>query len=415
MVEKANCVTRHSAFIFDRGGQRRISPIIDLSRVHWERTRDDISEGMVRLEAESCAAQAQLIDSIRSKRHELVIFRGNERVWEGPVYRVASHPSFAEIHAKDGLSYLAAQPMTRVWDNSYAVDGVTEVTTRFENIITWELTHSRTMFYPSTIPNAASHVAAWTALGGTATSVAGGWNVTIPAFESSTVSSLPPINILPHLDVRNFPNEARTAAKTLAYQMTVYEHLKGMARTSGIDFTMLGRRLIIWDVSRFIGRLRTMTSADFFAEVIVTEYGADHTQAAYVIGPEGVYGEALNLENLGFYGQWTTMYTAYNEEGTNAPSEGELDSQARRNLSGRSPAPIEVRVPDNSSVILSDTLRINDLIPGVQVPLRATMNAREVSQMQKIDHVSVTETGDEGETVQIMLTPATKPDTDEEV
>lgn len=413
MSQKTKCVTRHTAFIFDRGGKRRISPVIDLSRVHWERVRDDISEGMIRLEGESCDAQASLINSIRTHRHELVIFRGDERVWEGPVHRVASHSSYAEIHAKDVLEYVKGQPLTQTYDNTAAGTGVVAVTTRLKNILLWELDHGRTMFYPNTAPDAAANVAAWQAAGGTATWVpaSSGWNVTIPAFENNTIDDLPPINVLPFLDVRNFPNEAKTAAKTLPFEMSVMTHLKNFARSGGIDFTTVGRKILIWDVSRSLGKLRTLTAADFFADVVVTEYGADHTQAAYVTGQDGVYGQALDLANLAFYGPWTTMFTAYNEEGTNAPSVGELNSQARRNVKGRTPAPIEVRVPDNSGVIISDTLGINDLVCGVQVPLLATVNARPISQLQKIDHVSVTETAD-GESVTVMLTPATKPDED---
>ena len=195
--------------------------------------------------------------------------------------------------------------------------------------------------------------------------------------------------------------------------MTVGEHLDGLAARSGIDYTTVGRALHVWDVSRSLGRIEQMSEANFFAEVIVTEYGSDHTQSEYVIGSDGVYGEALNLANLDYYGPWTNITTAYNEEGTDAPGEPELHSQAARNLAGRSPVPAEVRVPDNSGVALSETLTINMLVPGVQVPLRARLNARPMSQMQKIDSVKVTETSD-GERIQITLTPTTRPDSDEE-
>ena len=68
---------------------------------------------------------------------------------------------------------------------------------------------------------------------------------------------------------------------------------------------------------------------------------------------------------------------------------------------------------DNSGLVLSDTLKINRLVCGVQIPLRATFNARPLSQLQKLDHLVVTETA-EGERVQVMLTPATRPDSDVE-
>jgi hypothetical protein len=414
MPQAATCVTKHSAFIVDRGGKRRISPIIDLSQVQWSRTRDGISEAMIRVEGDACDRQMPIIEATRSKRHELVIYRGADRVWEGPISRIATETWGAELHAKDVLWYLEGQPMTQDWDNRYqSIAGPTEVSTRLENIIEYELAHSRTQFYSEGIDGAEEAIVEFIALGGTAEAVLGGWNVTVPALEGTGIPTLPSINVLPFLDVRHYANEARTSARTMPYEMNVMDHLKSMARTSGIDFTTVGRKIIIWDVSRHLGILRTLTSADFFANVLVTEYGADHTQSAFVVGQEGLYGSALNVKNLAYYGAWTKMFTVYNEDATAQPTQGDLDSQADRNLSGRSPVPIEVRIPDSSSLILSDTLTINELVCGVQIPLRASFNAREISQMQKLDHLVVTETA-ETENVQVTLTPATRPDSDVE-
>src|SRR5690606_25134989 len=118
----------------------------------------------------------------------------------------------------------------------------------------------------------------------------------------------------------------------------------------------------------------------------------------------GMYGEAINPDHLEFYGPWMTIYNAYNEEATAAPTQAELNSQAARNVSGRSPAPMEVRVPDNSTIRLSETLTINDLVPGVRIPLRATLNARAADQDQKLDHLVVQETA-AGEKISVTLTP----------
>lgn len=408
----ARCIVGHTAFIFDRGGRRRVGPIINISKVQWERHRDNVSEGMIRLEGDACEENAVLLNTIRTHREELVIYRGQERVWEGPLHRIATGPGWAEIYAHDVGEYLFAQPLTQAWLNS-PLNGVsrsTTVTGRIENIINYEFSHGRTMFYPNTMPNATTDVAEWQAAGGTATAVSGGWNITIPPFESDTI--WPSTNILPYLDVRHFANEAKTAMDTLPYETTVGDHLQSLARQKGIDFTVLGRRILIWDVSRSLGILQTMTSQNFTNDVVVTEYGADHVQAAYSVGENGVYGSALTLDNLAYYGPWTGMYTTFNEEGSNTPSQSELDSQARRNTSGRSPAPIEVRIPDNSTIFLSEDVRINDLVPGVQVPLRADLNFRQLAQQQKIDSVKVTETAEAGEQVQVTLTPATKPDSD---
>lgn len=383
------CITGHSAYIYDRGGMTRVGQIQDIASIRWERNRDGVSEAQVTLTGRSCANQRRLISGLITKRHELVIFRNGKRVWEGPLWRIGDEGDRVVIVAHDVAQYLFGTPLSRIWDNSYDNDNdvsrATEVTTRMHDIIQWELTHGRNV------------------------RLVGGGTVAFPAWESLD----PPANVLPYLAVHHFANEARTAAKTLAFEMTVGEHLQNYARNGGIDYTAVGRAIHIWDTSRSIGRTRAWTEADFFGNIIVSEYGADHIQAAYVIGAEGAYGEAGVASFLSTYGPWTSIHDAYNEETADAPTQAELDSQASRNVVGRQPVPIEVRVPDNSSIRLGSTLTIDDLVPGVQVPLLATLNSRQWNQMQKIDHLVVEETA-ESEDVKVTLTPATRSDDDEE-
>lgn len=360
-----NCVTGHSAYIYDRGGQNRLAQLKDLSLVRWGRRRDEVSEANIRISGAACSEQAELLASIEPKRHELVIFRGEDRVWEGPVWRVAWGADEVEVYAHDVGAYLNGTPLTKKYSNAFP--NVQPVSTRMEGIIEYEML-------------------AWEVLD-------------------------PPVNVLPYLVVHHYPNEAETTAVTLPYEMTVGEHLDALAHRSGIDFTTVGRAIHIWDTSRNLGRLRTWTEADFFGEVIITAYGADHTEIAYVVAEDGRYGKAGTAS--GYYGPWTKIFTVYNEEGTEGPSQSQLNSQAQRNIVGRTPVPVEVRVPDNSAVRLSHDLTINDLVCGVQVPLRATLNARKLSQLQKIDIVTVTETADD-EKIQVTLSPANQPDTDEE-
>lgn len=381
------CVTGHSAFIFDRGGTKRMFPLLNMSYIQWARERDSTSEATVRIIGKACNDQMANLESARSHRHELVIFRGQERVWEGPLHRTQTQTGFAEFVAHDVTEYIFNQPLTQTWNNQYP--NVTTVTQRIGDIIAYEMTHGRTMkFFDGT-----------------------NWvDYPMLAWEDPAT---PPANVVPFLQVHHFPNEARYSGKTLPFDMTVGDHLASLARSQGIDFTAMGRAIHIWDTSRSLGRLQTLTEADFYADVLVSEYGADHTQAAYVVAQEGIYGQSVNPDNLDYYGPWTKMFTVYNDDGTDQPTQSELNSQAQRNTSGRSPAPIEVRVPDNSGIILSDTLTINKLVAGVQVPLRATLGARKISQLQKLDSVTVTE-DENGETVQVTLTPATRPDDDTE-
>ena len=386
----AECVVGHTVFIYDRGGTTRFGTLMSPTYVEWNRVRDALSTATVRIEGDACSAQADLLNAIRSHRHEMVIYRGSDRVWEGPIHKVAWHRDYVEITANDVIDYLLHCPLTQTWSNANPNVGV--VSTRIGNIIEYEMTHSRVQ-------------------------VANGVNVTVPAWESLT----PPANVVPYVVVHNFVNEAKTAAVTYPYQMTVGEHLESLARYSGIDYTAIGRAIHIWDTSRALGRTQQMTEANFLDEIVVTEYGAEHAQSAYVLGqpPEGqdapLVGQALRTDNLDYYGPWTEVYTPYTESGTNQPTQGELNSQALRNLAGRSPAPVEVRIPDNSGVILGDAISMRELVPGVQIPLRATLSARKYYQMQKIDSIRVTESAQEGERIALTLIPTSRPDADDEL
>lgn len=374
-----DCVAGHSAYIYDRGGMTRIGEIRDMASIRWVRDRDTITQADIIVTGDACEEQREFFESIEPKRHELVIFRGLDRVWEGPVWRIGLEPGVITINAHDVLEYIFWTPLTKKWSNAYP--NSTEATTRMENIIEYEMATNWVAPLSPAVP--------------------------VTAWENES----PPANVLPYLTVHHFPNEAGTSAVTQKFQMTVGEHLQYTARHGGIDFCTIGRAIHIWDTSRPIHQTRLVTDADFLAGAIVTAYGADHTTIAVVSSEEGQQGFATS--DASYYGPWVKMFSVYDQETSNAPTQAELNSQAKRNVTGRNPVPVEVRIPDNTGIRLDETLTISDLVPGAKVPLLATLNARPISQDQKLDRVVVTETAD-GETIQVTLTPATKPDEDEE-
>jgi hypothetical protein len=287
------------------------------------------------------------------------------------------------------MAYVMARPLSKEWDNRYRdnmdpatgdnlgpLTRPTEVTTRLETILNYELD------------------TAMTYLANDGTTV-----VTVPAWEDIT----PPANVKPHVVVHHFPDEVRTSAYTKPYEMTVGEHIDNYAQRGGIDYTVVGRAIHIWDVNRHIGQTRTLTEADFFGEIIVTAYGSEFAALAFNVAQDGRYGGAG--ENNDYYGPWSKIYNVENEDDGEAPSQAYLNSQAQRNLVGRNPVPVEVRVPDSSGIRLSPGLSIDDLVPGVHIPLLATLNSRQMSQMQKLHKVVVTETA-EGENIAVTLIPA---------
>ena len=60
---------------------------------------------------------------------------------------------------------------------------------------------------------------------------------------------------------------------------------------------------------------------------------------------------------------------------------------------------------EGGGIRLSSDLRINELVPGVVMPVRATLNLRPLAQDQRLDKVTVKEVPG-SETVQVSLSPA---------
>jgi hypothetical protein len=83
-----------------------------------------------------------------------------------------------------------------------------------------------------------------------------------------------------------------------------------------------------------------------------------------------------------------------------------LRAQAQRNLTGRNPAPVHVRIPDNSQLSPDLDIGISDLVPGIWIPLRSKATCKDLRQWQKLDQVNVSSTSDGGEQVTVTMSPA---------
>jgi len=363
----------HHVVITDRGGRRAIAELDSVSAVRWSRIRDDMSKGLVRISTGG-AKCCDILGDLRTGRHEMVIYRGDDRVWEGPITRLAYRPGEVEIDARDVMFYPYRTIARAAYNNAHP--NVTTVTERMRTMLTNELSRKERLD--------------------------------------------PPINVLPYLDIRTDSQTARTARNTKPYQMTVWEDIDSMAARAGLDYTVIGRRILGWDVHHSIGQTATLTEQDFLDEVIVTEYGMELATYSAVTDSEGNWG-AVGIGQPGsesidpYYGEWELLNTSYAEDvsdtstPTTKPSTAELRSQAARNLAGRHPAPVVVRVPDNASLDPRSTaLSISDLCPGVWVPLRSTATCRPVTQMQKLDRLAVEENS-QGETISVSLSTAPGP------
>jgi hypothetical protein len=347
----------HTAFLYDRGGTRRLAQIPEMTSLSWERVADDISFCDITVVNPSPGC-SQVLNSMEAGRHEIVVFRGGQRVWEGPLTLMTYQRDQVSIQARDVLHYAYRLAQSRDYDNRYP--NVTTVIARAHLELTTELSRRET--------------------------------------------EDPPINVVPHIITITEPNDARTTRNTILYQKTVFDDVDDMAANSGLDYTVVGRSIILHDTHTALGKTATLTDNDIIGDIIVTMYGMEMATFAVVTGADGAFG--LYGGTDGYYGRVEVVDDAYDEEeGSDAPSQDELNSQAIRNLSGRVPTPVEVRIPDGSRLNPNSPFTIDDLVPGVAVPLRATLTARTFSQMQKLRKIKVSE-DNTGEQILLTMVPA---------
>jgi hypothetical protein len=366
------------AFIFDRGGKRRVGEITPCQVVRWTRARDDISNAVVFTNGTGPGC-CDLLAGIEPGRHELVIFRDDDRVWEGPVVRIAFGRDSVEIEARDVWQYAYRTILREKYSNAYP--NVVWVQDRANHVFRHSMGYKNTKFG---------------------------------------------LNVIEHMQVPH-TTDTRCARVSLAYQKTLWEEIDDMAARAGLDYTCVGRSVWMYDTNLAIGRVRTMTEADFLGEVSVTVYGQELATYSAVTDGQGRWGDYGGEDN--YYGLVEVLNSAFEEgetaeqgsgggspngtEGQSGPSEEAMRDQAKRNMTGHNPTPVTVRVPEGVGLKPETDLTIHDLVPGVMVPLRATMTCRVMEQIQKLDHVQVEQTS-AGEMVSIRLVPATSKQIDEQ-
>lgn len=352
-----DCVSGHRAFIHDRGGVRRLFEVTNLTAVKWGRLRDEISEGEIHLDGAECQAQASYLAQIEPGRHELVIYRGLERVWEGPITRIAYTGLEVSVYAKDVMHYTYRTAIHGRYSNAYP--NVAYCTNFAAQILSIELARKEALS--------------------------------------------PPINVVPFIVNHHLPTDAKTTRGVKPYQKTLYEEVDDMAAKAGIDYTVVGRAIHLWDTHENLGQTAVVTENDFLGHVTVSVYGMELATHAICSDGEDTYAVAGAIDP--YYGEWEILVTSDTEEGEQSPTLEELTSQARANLAGRKPTPLQVRIPDNSSLNPNGVLSMSDLVPGVWIPLRAETPIRSIQQMQKLNAVTVTE-DESGETINVTLYPA---------
>jgi hypothetical protein len=384
-------------FIYDRGGTKPRGEITPLVQLEWSRKRDDISNCLFTTNGFT-ADCGQLLGSLRSWMHEVVIFRDGVRVFEGPITRITYTTTDVEVEAKDVMAYLYRRIMRQGYNDAYRQVNAQRVGT---DLVGEQLGQKTVVQRAATI------------------------------IMNALCYDDP--NVLPYLTSINYSDDAKTSRVVDDFSRTAWEEVDDLAATAGLDYVTVGRRIVLWDTHRSLGRLPEMRDGDFSDPPVVTEYGMQTANFFAVTSTSGIHGEArkgidilAGVEVPEFVGDdglihpWgggflEQLASAYGEQqGDDAVAltseaqtalQTDLNRQAERNIGHRWPTPLVVRVPDNSTLNPELTINIQQLVPGVWIPLRATGTVRTVAQWQKLDSVTVSQDAS-GEKISVVMSPA---------
>lgn len=349
----------HEVFIYDKGGRQRLHKIDGVETVQWNRVRDDISTADILIRP---TINDDFLSLLRPWRHEMVLFRNGRRVWEGPLTLLDFNKGYVGLSAKDIL-YWSRRTIIK---NLYASRRPPLKAVRL-----MEMLFRREMAIHEQLS--------------------------------------PQLNLLPNLTIIDEPDTVTTTREIEPGKSYVWEELDEMAYRAGIDYTVVGRQVFIFDTHDEIGLVRKMTDTDFPDGVRVVLYGAELATAS------GVTDLHEGFEMVGgpddYYGNIELLHTAYGvpdvpTEDWEPPTPAELLSQAERNFRGRYPLPLKVDVGENAALNpnTADEL-MEQFVPGTRIPLVAS-GLFPIVQMQKLSSLRAEESR-LGNTVKITMSPST--------
>lgn len=363
---------KHRVFVYRRGGKIRVGEITQLSYVDWSRVRDDVSDSRIVVSGWDVDC-GNLLAKLQTWAYEVVIFRDNgfgpKRVWEGPITLLTYEKDRVVIQAKDVMAF----PYRRIIKQQINDSGSSPTAGR-------------------TVVKRATQIL-------------------------QNVLATDDPNVLAYLQPLEDIKDAKQYRSIPAYSRTAFEEIDDMAANSGLDYTAVGRAILLWGTKRRIGTLPEFRDKDLGATPIVSEYGMSFANRYVVSDGNGVYGEADRLDENDedpTYGlvemlssSWASDSPADDGDFTQAGLATIRESFAKyseKSIADRYPPPVVVRVPDNTTLNPSTVLDIQQLVPGVVVPLRSTGTLRQIVADQKLDLVKVVET-DGAEVITITLSP----------
>lgn len=342
MAGPLGCANSYGITVMDRDGERQLSELLDVSALTWTRVVDDTSEAQIVVPYQGVEC-CETLNALNDWCNQIAIWRdGTTLVWQGPITYIDYGRDETVIEARDITAWLFKRLIKTLID--YTADGLSaqDLSTIAEALVT----HGYGQDDPGVL-----------------------------AFLTVVASGV---------------TGERKYAENSGY---VGDALNELART-GIDYTAIGRRLIIAGELP-IATLPTLTDDDFVGALRVIRDGRAASTAATVIGA----GVVATSGAAGVCGLLETLVTE-EEILDQASAQAEADSVV---MAGN-PTPLYVSVPDGAGLSPDAPVGINDLVPGVLVPVTSTQTCKTVAAQLRLQRLSVT-FGSDGELVGVTLVP----------
>lgn len=335
----------NTAYIYERGGRKRAFKVEGVNKLSWGRTQNAIAEATIDVSIAAAGPECcGKIGDMRTWAYELVMFRGDDRVWEGPVYNLRIGKTGVSISAWDVLGWLKRRRIH------------TDRTT--------------TVPHPS-----------------------------VEEMELAIQRGFAPAdpNVLAYLDVRapTFPIDiVRDVRVNSGYYADDLTTLSGQ----GANFTTVGRSAVVWGDGDPLGVLPEINAEEhLLADVEVIEDGMGLATAATARNDNDQYDTVGGVDP--YYSLLDLIVSG--NGAADVPSLTAI-ATAARDLSY--PAPVLLSVPADSQVSPKAPLPMSSLVPGVFVPVSSSGTCRPIQQTMVLSGVKV-EQDASGEKVSISVRP----------
>lgn len=353
----------NKAAIYTRGGEYELLKVENPNELFWQRSLNAASAAYAVVSKERAAECVAKLGQAHAWAHELVMFRDEERVWEGPIRRMSFTRNTVRVDALDVLGWLTRR---RIRVNRR---------TTVDRDVTFE-----------------------------------GNLILERAFEPDDPNVMPFVRVIDEIDA--VPVEQAQITRDVRANSGLYSDDLASLASQGLRFTTIGRRIVLWPDEVQIGRTLTIQPENHMVtEVEISEEGDDlatrmtgvnSDERAETVtisdtidseagdGPSGVHE---------FYG----LHDLLADAGDVRKAAG-LRRVARRALAGRFPTPELVTVPQGAKLDCDAPVEISELVCGTVVPIESTITARKVSATMILTDLQVKASA-AGEEVTVSLTP----------